>query len=271
MVKHRKKSVRRWVSTMGNRGMNSKVCSRATSYKQWSLFTHAHLERTQFGFCMVPGTYGYMVWVDETPWRQCSRIPAIKILQFLPVSSLMQLCWAYAQKRPSKTSINFMDGYDPNQQSRIQYMDESHPARDPWYVQKCVLKIKRRWDAFLLQHVTLVIQFTMIWHSIKINDIAFIHFIIYFMHKNGSKWYINLPCSCSRRILSHAFVRSERSAICRLLGSWKLGEIGGMRRPRVSGDRRWEVVSRCGSHYGFHIFMVYLSTFTIKNQRNVSK
>ena len=43
-------------------------------------------------------------------------IPAIKILQFSPVLSLMLLDWAYAQTRQSKTSIIFMDGYDPNQQ-----------------------------------------------------------------------------------------------------------------------------------------------------------
>lgn len=151
-----------------------------------SLFTHAHLERTQFGsssgFAWFPvhiSVHGLSGW-DAMKTMFQEEIPVIQILQFLPVSSLMLLCWAYAQKRQSTTSINFMDGYDPNQQSRIQYMGESHPAWDPWYVQKCVFKNQQtmRCLPFTTCHIIHSIHYDMLFHYTHM--IAFIHFVIYF-------------------------------------------------------------------------------------------
>ena len=134
------------------------------------------------------------------------------------------------------------------------------------------LENERRWDAFLLQHVTLVIQFTMLFHC-DTNDILSTLHHIFLMHismdQHGTKSFHGhaavqknpVPCFCQ--------VVKERArqvvGIRKTWWNWRNEAITSVR------CRRWEVVSRCGSHYGFHIFMVYLPTFTKKNQRNVSK
>lgn len=102
-----------------------------------------------------------------------------------------------------------MDGYDPNQQSRIQYMDESHPARDPWYGEKCGFENQKtmRCLPFTTCHIGHPIHYDMTFHYTHM--IAFIHLIIYFMQismdQNGTKTFHG---HAVLRILSHAFVRS---------------------------------------------------------------
>ncbi len=89
-----------------------------------------------------------------------------------------------------------------------------------------------RWFPFF-QHVT--------WsfNSIKTN-----YYILYIDMFHAEKWINNmvqessinhkkrriLPCRFSCPNLLNASARSSRISKCRLLGSWKLGKIGGMRR-----------------------------------------
>ena len=109
--------------------------------------------------------YRYMVWVDETPWRQCSRKRFLwyRFCNFCP--SRHWCCFVEhmhknANLRPR--SISWMDMIQINNPEYNTWVNPIQHGTDGM-AKNVLFKNKRWWDAFLLQHATLVIQFTMIW------------------------------------------------------------------------------------------------------------